>query len=106
MPGHLLLTNCIEDEATRPAIEGALKDDSLLWLDLADTGPDTITLLREVFNIHPLAVEDAQEFSQRPKVEDYEDFVYVVAYGSRPGPADGRGALFHRRALLRHRAPR
>jgi magnesium transporter len=35
-----------------------------------------------VFNIHPLAVEDAQEFNQRPKVEDYEDFVYLVAYGS------------------------
>jgi magnesium transporter len=81
--GHLLLTNCLEDEVTRPAIELALKDDKLLWLDLADTGPDTIALLREVFNIHPLAIEDAQEFDQRPKVEDYDDFVYVVAYGAR-----------------------
>jgi magnesium transporter len=83
VPGHLLLTNCVEDEVTRPAIERALTEDSLLWLDLAGTGPDTIALLREVFKIHPLAVEDAQEFSQRPKVEDYEDFVYIVAYGSR-----------------------
>ena len=82
MPGHLLLKNCVEDEPTRPAIERALKDDSLLWLDFADTSPETITLLREVFKIHPLAVEDAQEFNQRPKVEDYEDFVYLVAYGS------------------------
>jgi Mg2+ and Co2+ transporter CorA len=104
--GHLLLTNCIEDEVTRPAIELALKDDKLLWLDLADTGPDTIALLREVFKIHPLAIEDAQEFDQRPKVEDYDDFVYVVAYGARPGPAVYRGALLLRRALLRHRAPR
>ena len=83
MQGHLLLTNCLEDEVTRPAIELALKDDKLLWLDLADTGPDTIALLREVFKIHPLAVEDAQEFDQRPKVEDYDNFVYVVAYGAR-----------------------
>jgi Mg2+ and Co2+ transporter CorA len=81
VPGHLLLTNCTEDEVARPAIERALKADTLLWLDLADTGPDTIALLREVFNIHPLAVEDAQEFSERPKIEDYEDFVYIVAYG-------------------------
>jgi magnesium transporter len=81
--GHLLLTNCLEDEVTRPAIELALKDDKLLWLDLADTGPDTIALLRDVFNIHPLALEDAQEFGQRPKAEDYDDFVYVVAYGAR-----------------------
>jgi len=81
--GHLLLTNCIEDEVTRPAIEQALNEGTLLWLNLADTGPDTIALLREVFKIHPLAVEDAQEFDQRPKVEDYDDFVYLVAYGAR-----------------------
>ena len=82
MPGHLLLKNCVEDEPTRPAIERALKDDSLLWLDIADTSPDTIDLLRDVFHIHPLALEDAEEWNQRPKVEDYEDFVYIVAYGS------------------------
>jgi len=82
VPGHLLLKNCVEDEPTRPAIERALKDDSLLWLDLADTSPDTIDLLRDVFHIHPLALEDAEEWNQRPKVEDYENFVYIVAYGS------------------------
>jgi magnesium transporter len=81
--GHLLLTNCIDEEVTRPAIEQAMKEDQLLWLDLADSGPETIALLREVFKIHPLAVEDTQEFNQRPKVEDYDDFVYVVAYGAR-----------------------
>ena len=83
MQGHLLLTNCIDQEVTRPAIEQAMKEDQLLWLDLADSGPETIALLREVFKIHPLAVEDTQEFNQRPKVEDYDDFVYVVAYGAR-----------------------
>ena len=82
MPGHLLLKNCLEEEVTRPAIERALKEDTLLWLDLPDTSPDTLALLSEVFKIHPLAVEDAHEFNQRPKVEDYEDFVYLVAYGS------------------------
>lgn len=83
MQGHLLLTNCIDEEVTRPAIEQALNEGKLLWLDLADTGPETIDVLREVFKIHPLAVEDAQEFNQRPKVEDYDDFVYLVAYGAR-----------------------
>ena len=82
MPGHLLLKNCLEEEVTRPVIERALKEDTLLWLDLPDTSPDTLALLSEVFKIHPLAVEDAHEFNQRPKVEDYEDFVYLVAYGS------------------------
>ena len=82
MQGHLILTNCLTDEVTRPNIERALKEDDLLWLDLEDTGPDTIALLREVFKIHPLAIEDAQEFNQRPKIEDYDDFVSLVAYGA------------------------
>jgi magnesium transporter len=81
--GHLLLTNCIEDEVTRPNIELALKQDRLLWLDLADTSGETLALLREVFKLHPLAIEDASEFHQRPKIEDYDDFVSVVAYGAR-----------------------
>jgi len=76
------LKNCIEEEATRPAIEQALMQDTLLWLNLMDTDQDTLDLLRDVFKIHPLAIEDAKEFNQRPKIEDYEDFVYIVAYGS------------------------
>jgi magnesium transporter len=80
--GHLLLTNCIQDEVTRPNIELALKEDKLLWLDLQDTDDETLTLLREVFKLHPLAIEDAKEFHQRPKVEDYDDFVSMVVYGA------------------------
>ena len=81
--GHLLLTNCLEDELTRASIERALKEDRLLWLDLEGTGEEVLALLREVFKIHPLAVEDAREFHQRPKIEDYDNFVSIVAYGAR-----------------------
>jgi len=52
--GHLLLTNCLEDELTRPNIELALKEDRLLWLDLHGTDDEVLILLREVFKIHPL----------------------------------------------------
>ena len=81
--GHLLLTNCLEDELTRPNIELALKEDRLLWLDLQGTDDEVLILLREVFKIHPLAVEDVKEFGQRPKIEDYDDFVSIIAYGAR-----------------------
>ena len=81
--GHLLLTNCLEDELTRPNIELAMKADRLLWLDLEGTDDEVLTLLHEVFKIHPLAVEDVREFHQRPKIEDYDDFVSIVVYGAR-----------------------
>jgi len=32
----------------------------------------------ELFEIHPLALEDISNSWQRPKVEDYDDFLYVV----------------------------
>ena len=83
MRGHLLLTNCLEDELTRPNIELALNEDRLLWLDLHGTDDEVLVLLREVFKIHPLAVEDVKEFQQRPKIEDYDNFVSIVAYGAR-----------------------
>src|SRR4029077_14473356 len=81
--GHLLLTNCLEDELTRPSIELALKEDRLLWLDLQGTDDEVLILLREVFKIHPLAVEGGRGFHQPHKIEDYDDFVSIVAYGAR-----------------------
>ena len=83
MQGHLLLTNCLTDEVTRDNIELALKENRLLWLDLDDTSDEVLDLLRDVFKIHPLAVEDAREFNQRPKLEDYDDFVSIVSYGAQ-----------------------
>ena len=78
-----MLTNCLIDEVTRENIELALKEDRLLWLDLDDTSDEVLDLLRDVFKIHPLAVEDAREFNQRPKIEDYDDFVSIVSYGAQ-----------------------
>jgi Mg2+ and Co2+ transporter CorA len=46
--------------AHSPNIELALKEDRLLWLDLQGTGDEVLTVLREVFKIHPLAVEDVE----------------------------------------------
>jgi len=60
-----------------------MKADRLLWLDLEGTDDEVLTLLHEVFKIHPLAVEDVREFHQRPKIEDYDDFVSIVVYGAR-----------------------
>src|SRR6201999_4063313 len=47
-----------------------------------DSTEESLALLRDVFNIHPLAVEDALEFGQRPKIEDYENFVSIVFFGA------------------------
>ncbi len=51
------------------------------WLDLHDTGEQTVRHLGELFAFDELAMEDSREFGQRPKVDDYGDHLLLVAYG-------------------------
>ena len=41
-------------------------------------------LLSVHFGFHPLAVQAAERFAQRPRIDDYADFVYLVARGADP----------------------
>ena len=81
--GHLIRVDGTTDDGFRPDdVKEALHSGDILWLDLHDSGEETITLLREVFAIHPVALEDAAEFGQRPKIEDYDNFVSIVFFGA------------------------
>lgn len=35
-------------------------------------------VLRDVFQFHPFALEDSEHFGQREKLDDYDDFVFLV----------------------------
>ncbi|MEO6569102.1 MAG: magnesium transporter CorA family protein [Opitutaceae bacterium] len=53
----------------------------LLWVDLVDPTPDEITLVLETaFAFHPLAIEDCVADSPLPKLEDYDDYLYLVMH--------------------------
>jgi magnesium transporter len=67
------------DEAT---LRHLLDSGTSFWLDLQHAGQDTSQLLSTVFRFHPLAVEDAEHFGQRPKVDDYETYLVLVIYGA------------------------
>ena len=53
------------------------------WLDLAGLDETTADqLLLDTFGFHPLAVEDAEHFGQRPKLDRYDNFALMVVYGA------------------------
>jgi magnesium transporter len=79
--GKLVLLDGSSAPADAAAVGAALSDGELLWLDLKAIGDDDIAVLRDVFELHPLAIEDVTEFGQRPKVEDFGNVVYLVSYG-------------------------
>jgi magnesium transporter len=70
-----------------------LKNDQFFWLDLQGPGHEEMTQLRDIFGFHPLALEDTEHFRQRPKLDDYGDYVFLVFYGAAPGKPHGRGFL-------------
>ncbi len=53
--------------------------DSILWADFADNDP-TIEqhLLVDHFGLHPLAIHDAQRSRHQPKIEAFEDHVFIL----------------------------
>jgi magnesium transporter len=79
--GKLVLFDGSSAPADAASVQAAMTDGKLLWLDLHQAGEDGIALLRDVFHLHPLALEDVTEFGQRPKVEDFGAMVYLVSYG-------------------------
>ena len=81
MEGKLVLMDGTSVPIDQAAVGKALTDQSLLWLDLHQADEDTITLLRDAFQFHPLVLDDVTEFGQRPRVEDFGDMVYLVSYG-------------------------
>jgi magnesium transporter len=54
-------------------------DAGTLWVDLDVSQPAQAALLGEVFHFHPLAIEDALNPVSRVKVDEYPDFMLVVA---------------------------
>ncbi len=70
------------DRIDRDAIADLLKRDEYFWLDLTDPGDEDVTALGEIFSFHPLALEDTRKRGQRPKLEDFGEYMFLVYYGA------------------------
>ena len=69
----------------------ARDDDTFVWVGLFDPDPSLLAKLQEEFGLHDLAVEDARNAHQRPKIEAYGDSLFVVAHTAQL--VDGRIAF-------------
>jgi len=52
--------------------------DRFIWIGLHEPGEDVLKRVQVVFGLHDLAIEDAHRAHQRPKVELYEDSLFIV----------------------------
>lgn len=65
----------LDPAAMREALEARK---GLLWVDFEDPAEGEVALLTDLFAFHPLAIEDCLHAQSRPKVDDYEDYLFLV----------------------------
>ncbi len=75
-----------DEPATSENVLAALAGTGFFWLDLDDRAADgeVAELLSVHFGFHPLAVQAAERFAQRPRIDEYDNFVFLVARGADP----------------------
>lgn len=72
--------------------EGGGSARSFVWVALHDPTPEELAPLQAAFGLHPLAVEDALQARQRPKVEEYGESLFAVLHLLSFEPGEPRAA--------------
>ena len=72
----------VSDEALVPEraaeLAKAAGSGEFVWLGIHEPEPGDLERLQKLFDLHELAVEDAQNPHQRPKIEEYDQHVFLV----------------------------
>src|SRR6201987_5190529 len=68
------------DQGAVPRAEAAARcgQGGFVWLGLFEPGDEELAQVQDTFGLHELAVEDAQTFHMRPKIELYDQDVRLV----------------------------
>jgi magnesium transporter len=72
-----------EPVAPEDALQSATAQGGFVWLGLYEPTEEELTAISERYGLHPLAVEDAVYAHQRPKLEHYDDALFMVLKTAR-----------------------
>ena len=68
----------VEEVPVDGIVDALRKGDRFVWLGLYEPDEDLLRRVQQQFHLHDLAVEDAYDAHQRPKLEQYENSLFVV----------------------------
>ncbi|MBC6459732.1 magnesium/cobalt transporter CorA [Actinomadura sp. HBU206391] len=83
----MIVDKAIYSDGGRETVDGDISDafdaarakgDCWLWIGMHEPTEEEFALVTDELNLHSLAVQDAIEAHQRPKLERYDDTVFVV----------------------------
>jgi len=88
-PGELIASawRVVGDEVRPCPVEDAVREAAAgggpVWIDIDGCDTETARQLLEPLRIHPLALEDMVMQVNRPKVDDYGDYLYIAVHTAR-----------------------
>ena len=68
--------NCLAADISDLRIQAG----NIIWADVSDPTSRDFEALAEEFGFHPLSIEDCRNAHQRPKVEEYPGYYFIVLY--------------------------
>src|SRR5262249_11326212 len=87
-PGGEMIVDCAvyERGVRQPGEQMSLEEaagsprrgNNYVWIELLEPSPEDMSEVARHFGLHELAVEDAALAHQRPKVDTYDDFYFIV----------------------------
>jgi len=77
---------------------------TVIWLDLAQPTKDDLAVITEELSLHELAVEDAVNEHQRPKLDPYGEALFLSAYVTRFDDDTGELSIHEVAAFITSRA--
>lgn len=70
-------------------VNGLLSEEGVrVWLDVEEPTQDDLAMIQRQFGLHELSVEDSRHWRQRPKVEVFPNYFFVVLHGLSLGTGD------------------
>lgn len=76
-----------EPESTQPEV---IEDHGVRWINIEEPKSTHRSWLEERFDFHPLDYEDVYSRNQRPKIDEYDDYLFIVLYFPRFDKQVGR----------------
>src|SRR6187402_1619292 len=91
-----MLINCVvyqhgaklADVAVDTISDWLQRPDCFVWVALKEPGDDELLAMQREFGLHDLAIEDARQGHQRPKIEEYGETVFTVIHTVEFSPTD------------------
>jgi magnesium transporter len=69
----------LAEPSAEPNVE-VVEHDGLRWINIERPGPLDQAWLEEHFEFHPLDYEDVRSRNQRPKIDVYDDYLFIVLH--------------------------